>query len=269
MKYLFGILMLGFFAAFSFAEEESFGGVGISILSVPEGVLVVEVISGTPAAASGVEVNDRITEVDRISLAGKTLDQSKNLLRGTPGKPLELSMIRDQEPMSITLTRVGISIKDVDQSRVESWYGDQKVFSKEELELVASQNESKNLALVSVLQNGRSVQADQSVSAQNLTGVFVESPEQEKFKVSSKTVKPSSNLKTFNRKAIAFELFRDGPAQVHVFDLQGDLIASLSKESGLKGVNTVLWNAEKLPSSRYIVKIEQGGAVSGFNVILQ
>ncbi|MDR1760732.1 MAG: PDZ domain-containing protein [Fibrobacter sp.] len=272
MKYLFRFLMVGLFAAaFVFAQNESFGGIGISILAVSDGALVVEVIPGTPAEKSGLEANDRITAVDKISLAGKSTDQAKELLRGTSGKPVEIAVTRGKESLSFTLVRVGFSVKEMDQARVESWFGDQqKNFSKEELELVAAQGEGKDYALVGVLQNGRNVSSDVSVSAANLSSVFVQTEKDPDFKMSPKvTPAASSVLKTFNRKHIAFELFQDGAAAVKVFDMQGEMVADLAKESALKGFNSVSWNAEKLSGGRYIVKIEQNGAVSGFNVLLK
>ncbi len=272
MKYLFRILMIGFFsAAFAFAQSESFGGIGISIFAVSDGALVVEVIPGTPAAKSGLEANDRITAVDNISLAGKSTDQAKELLRGISGKPVEIAVTRGKESLSFTLVRVGLSVKEMEQARVEAWFGDrQKNFSKEELELVATQGEGKDYALVGVLQNGRNVSSGASVSAANLNSVFIQTEKEPEFKSASKaTPAASSVLKTFDRKHIVFELFRDGAATVQVFDMQGEMVASLAKESGLKGINTVSWNAEKFSGGRYIVKIEQNGAVSGFNVLLK
>jgi hypothetical protein len=78
-------LLLALSAVFSFAGE-SFGGIGISILATGEGVRVVEVIPGSPAAEAGIETGDRITAVDGVALAGNDIEASKDALRGTVGK---------------------------------------------------------------------------------------------------------------------------------------------------------------------------------------
>ena len=73
--------------------DESFGGVGITIVPAKEGVRVVEVIPGTPAAEAGVLPEDRICAVDAVSITGKSFDAARDALRGQKGKPVEISVI--------------------------------------------------------------------------------------------------------------------------------------------------------------------------------
>ena len=53
--------------------DESFGGVGITIYQVKEGVHVAEVIPGTPAAETNLKAGDVITAVDGGSLEGQDI----------------------------------------------------------------------------------------------------------------------------------------------------------------------------------------------------
>ena len=69
--------------------DESFGGVGITIYQVREGVHVAEVIPGTPAAETNLRAGDIITSVDGVSLKGQDIEFSKSKLRGQVNKPLD------------------------------------------------------------------------------------------------------------------------------------------------------------------------------------
>lgn len=72
--------------------------------------LVVEaVLSGSPAEKAGLRVGDRLTAVDGRSVAGSTLDQVVEWVRGRSGTQVRLSLLRDGAPTELTVTRELIS----------------------------------------------------------------------------------------------------------------------------------------------------------------
>lgn len=71
------------------------GIIGIKYLHKPgEMSTVIEVYPHTPAEAAGVQVGDRILEVDRTNIIPFTADQVFAVIAGRPGVPVELKMMR-------------------------------------------------------------------------------------------------------------------------------------------------------------------------------
>ena len=100
--------------------SESFGGIGVSIYQVRDGVKVAEVIPGTPAAETKLQANDVIIAVDGKSLKGKSIEESKAKLRGQKNKPLEITFVSGVDTLSATLRRTQITVKDLESEGVES-----------------------------------------------------------------------------------------------------------------------------------------------------
>ena len=63
------VLLASLLGAQTFADE-SFGGIGITIVPAKSGVRVVEVIPGSPAEEAGILPSDRIFKVDAVSIGG-------------------------------------------------------------------------------------------------------------------------------------------------------------------------------------------------------
>lgn len=256
--------------AIPLSASESFGGIGVSIYQVREGVKVAEVIPGTPAAESKLQTNDVIIAVDGESLNGKSIDDSKAKLRGQKNKPLEITFVSNGDTLSATLRRTQIMVKDLESERVESWYGDKSEFNVQELETYASATES-NKQLVAVLQNGTLLKTDAQVTAKSLNGIYVEEVDEFAPKVKPSNVNKSSSatLKGLSRTSVGFELKSAGKAVISIMDADGALITKLVSENAQPGYNSLKWNSENVPSGRYMVTIEHNGSVSGKNVVLK
>ncbi|MEO8650907.1 MAG: S41 family peptidase [Hyphomicrobiaceae bacterium] len=97
-----------------------FGGLGIEVTMEDKVVKVVAPIDDTPAARAGVMANDLITHLDNDSIAGLTLEQAVEKMRGKVGTPITLTVLRKgrEEPLEIKLTRAVIKINAV-RSRAE------------------------------------------------------------------------------------------------------------------------------------------------------
>lgn len=263
------ILLTSLFTAPLFASE-SFGGIGVSIYQVRDGVRIAEVIPGTPAAETKLQANDVIIAVNGESLNGKSIEESKAKLRGLKNKPLEITFVSNGDTLSATLRRTQITVKDLESERVESWYGDKSEFNAQELETYASATES-NKQLVAVMQNGTLVKSESQVSAKSLNGIYVEKADEfaPKVKQPKLNKNASATLKGLSRTSVGFELKSAGKAVITIMDADGTVFATLVSENAQLGFNTLKWNGDNVPSGRYMVTIEHNGSVSGTNAVLK
>ena len=249
--------------------DESFGGVGITIYQVKEGVHVSEVIPGTPAAETNLQAGDIITAVDGVSLKGQDIEFSKSKLRGQVNKPLEITYLSNGETYSTIIRRAQITVKDLDNKAVKNWYGNKERVNVQELETYASATENDK-QFVAVLSRGNLVKSDVSIASADVNGVYVE-----KAKSTPKLSKPTAvrtgdaTLRFFNRKAIAFTLKSTGRADVTIMNADGEHVATLNLDNAVAGVNTINWNGSNVPSGRYVISIDHNGAVSGANAVLK
>lgn len=253
--------------------DESFGGVGITIVPAKEGVRVVEVIPGTPAAEAGVLPEDRICAVDAVSITGKSFDDARDALRGQKGKPVEISVIREADTLSLTMRRKTLTIKDYSKQSIEKWYGkDKSSYSKEELEAVALQGASSDAELLSVMSDGYVVLDNETVSAREVKAVYVDKEPVFKEKKNSEkkaTVKGNAKLKAFNRSVVGFVAKpKAGDVRLVITDANGQVY--LDKVVSAKpGANQVSWDGDKVPSGRYSITLEQAGTVSTYFSVLR
>jgi len=262
-------LMAAMLAAPVMADEQ-FGGVGVTIYQLREGVKVAEVIPGTPAAETDLQAGDVIIAVDGQSLKGLDIEASKEKLRGPVNKPVELTFVSGGETMTATVRRVQLTVKDLESEKVEAWYNNKTEFNAQELATYASATEGDSKQLVAVLKHGNVVPSEGSIDAMNLNGVYVDRANEFAPKASKVKSKPvSSMLKGFTRKAISFNLTSAGPAVVTVMDNDGAVVANLRLEDGQPGFNKVNWNGEYVPNGHYMVTIEHNGSVSGKNAVLK
>lgn len=248
--------------------DEAFGGVGITIYQLRDGVKVAEVIPGTPAADSKLQAGDLIISVDGVSLKGQSIDFSKEQLRGQVNKPLEITFVSGADTLSTVVRRAQITVTDLDGKNVEAWY-DKDQFNAAELETYASAKSDKQL--VAVLKHGYRLNKEGSMNAAGLNGIYVEKAEEFAPKAPSQNVAKvsSATLKGFSRKAICFELKTAGTAVVTIMSAEAEEVASVRVDNAQAGFNTVSWNSENVPSGRYMVTIEHNGSVSGKNVVLK
>ena len=267
-KFVKASLIAAMLAAPIMADEE-FGGIGVTIYQIHDGVKVAEVIPGTPAAETKLQAGDVITAVDGVSLKGNDIEASKSMLRGQVNKPLEITYMSEGETYTAVIRRAQITVKDLESAKVESWYNKAE-FNAQELATYASATESNSKQLVAVLQQGSLVASDKNVKATNLNGIYVERANEFGPKMTKQLNKPSSSaLKGFSRKAISFNLSAAGTAIITVLNSDGAEVASLRADNAQPGFNTLRWNGDNLPSGRYLVRIEHNGSVSGKNAVLK
>lgn len=90
--------------------REGFGGIGVSIVGHKLGVLIKTVTSDLPASRAGVVPGDIFIKVDGKPLTGLSLRRSVRLLRGPRGKPVQVTIRRENRasPLVLTISRTRI-----------------------------------------------------------------------------------------------------------------------------------------------------------------
>ena len=104
--------------------EQQFGGVGVMITleapaDDPEGPKQLRVVNpplfGTPARQAGIRAGDMIVEIDGQPVAGRSMKEIIQLMRGPVGAPVVLTVQQDNqdEPVDLTLERATIRVPSV------------------------------------------------------------------------------------------------------------------------------------------------------------
>jgi membrane-associated protease RseP (regulator of RpoE activity) len=84
------------------------GGMGAAISSTGYGVLVHQVVPGSPADEAGIVPGDLVVDVDGTSTRELTTHAFIRRATGAPGTPVRISVLRDGEPVAIDIERARI-----------------------------------------------------------------------------------------------------------------------------------------------------------------
>lgn len=114
----------GSFESLQTTTSGRFGGIGIELGLVDGYFTVVAPMDGTPAAAAGLEPGDRITAVNGDPIKGVKLSRLIKILRGVPGSPVSLSILRkDTDTFDVRIRRAIIRVTSVKSRLLEPGYG--------------------------------------------------------------------------------------------------------------------------------------------------
>ncbi len=92
-----------------------FGGLGITV-GIKDGALtVISPIEGTPADKAGLEAGDIILKIDDKPTLDMSIDDAVKLMRGKPGTPIDLTIVRQgkSKPFVVHIVRDIIKIQSV------------------------------------------------------------------------------------------------------------------------------------------------------------
>ncbi|MFB9769492.1 S41 family peptidase [Lactiplantibacillus modestisalitolerans] len=98
--------------------DSSFSGIGAQVQKAGSYVQIISPIAGTPAKKAGLKPKDVIKAVNGKSIAGKTLTEAVNLMRGKIGTSVKLQVERNGETFNVTLKRAKIPVTTVDYKLV-------------------------------------------------------------------------------------------------------------------------------------------------------
>jgi carboxyl-terminal processing protease len=110
------------YQAFQDQSNPHLSGVGIDVQSEPQGLRVVEVFPGSPAATSGLRAGDVITQVGATSLANRSVDFSGALIKGRAGTDVSLTVRSGDHTRVVTVKRADITVP-VASSRLVHFHG--------------------------------------------------------------------------------------------------------------------------------------------------
>jgi len=108
-----------------------FGGLGIEVGMENGFVKVISPIDDTPAQKAGIEAGDLIIRLDEKPVKGKTLGEAVKIMRGKPGAPITLTVVREgkDKPFKVKIIRAIIKIKSVKKRLLEANYGYMRITS--------------------------------------------------------------------------------------------------------------------------------------------
>ncbi|WQS71493.1 S41 family peptidase [Helicobacter pylori] len=99
------------FKEFQAQTEGEFGGLGITV-GMRDGVLtVIAPLEGTPAYKAGIKSGDNILKINNESTLSMSIDDAINLMRGKPKTPIQITIVRKNEPKPLVFNIVRDIIK--------------------------------------------------------------------------------------------------------------------------------------------------------------
>ncbi len=160
-----------------------FGGLGIVVGMENGFVKVVSPIDDTPAARAGIEAGDLIIRLDDTPVKGMTLDDAVKIMRGKPGSPIKLMVVREgkNKPFEVTIVRDKIRVKSVKPRTLEAGYGYIRITQFQQrtgndlllaIKKLKEENDNKLNGLVLDLRNNPGGLLDAAV---DVTDAFIES----------------------------------------------------------------------------------------------
>ena len=92
-----------------------FSGIGAELGIEGKDIIVISPLDGSPAQRSGIKTGDKITKVNSEAIAGWSLSQTVDKIRGPKGTPVTLTVIHKSSGKSqdIQITRDTITVKSV------------------------------------------------------------------------------------------------------------------------------------------------------------
>jgi carboxyl-terminal processing protease len=98
-------------------------GEACSLLGPRCRLVIVSVIEGSPAEAAGILPGDITVAVDGEPVAGHTVDEIVEAVRGPAGTDVELTLERDGKPLDVVATRAAVTIPNAEWEVIEPGVG--------------------------------------------------------------------------------------------------------------------------------------------------
>ena len=93
------------YAAYLDQKKNAYVGIGVTIQATETGYHIQKVAEGGPAEEAGVLAGDVIIAVDGTSVVGMAVEEGKTLVQGKAGTQVTLTVMREGEEMTVTVTR--------------------------------------------------------------------------------------------------------------------------------------------------------------------
>lgn len=93
--------------------DMTFSGIGVYIDIIPQGVRITSVMPGSPAGEAGLQAGDVIIKAAGQTLAGLSQEVATSLLRGPDGSTVQITILRGEEEIELTVARRAIEVPTV------------------------------------------------------------------------------------------------------------------------------------------------------------
>jgi len=105
-------------------DEGEYAGIGIQISAsyITELCTIIRAFEGSPAAQAGLRKGDVLVKVEDLDVTAYTLQEAVDIMRGTVGEPVHLTILRDKELLEFDIVRAVVHV-----NRVSSMMLDDKV----------------------------------------------------------------------------------------------------------------------------------------------
>ena len=179
-----------------------FGGLGIEVGMESGVVKVITPIDNTPASKAGLKAGDYIVKIDGVQVQGKSLMDAVDLMRGTVGSSIEITVRRRgvKKALIFNITREVIQVQSVKSKLIDNNIGYIRLTSfnenssKQIKEKIKKLNKNKNLkGYILDLRNNPGGLLSQAIK---ISDFFLENGEI----VSTKSRQASENRKWFAKK---------------------------------------------------------------------
>ncbi|QEM67962.1 S41 family peptidase [Geobacter sp. FeAm09] len=103
----------------------SFGGIGLELGMKDGRLTVIAPIEDTPAFRAGIQGNDHIYKIDGVPTERMNISAAVKRMRGEPGSPVVLTILRgdSSQPRTFRLVRAVIRVKSLKSRLLEPGYG--------------------------------------------------------------------------------------------------------------------------------------------------
>ena len=113
------------FASYMEHQSGEYAGIGIQISTsyVTRLSTISRVFSGSPAEAAGVHRGDILYQVEDLLVTPETINEAVSIMRGTPGTTVNVSFLRGEEQLDLTVGRAQISMNRVESCMLPEQIG--------------------------------------------------------------------------------------------------------------------------------------------------
>ena len=111
--------------AFNEETEGEYAGIGCQLLADPTDQLitVTRVFKGSPAEEAGMRSGDKIVYVDDVYYTAYEMDAAVDVMRGTPGESVKVTVLRGMETVDFDITRKVVNINYVEYEILDGGIG--------------------------------------------------------------------------------------------------------------------------------------------------
>jgi carboxyl-terminal processing protease len=103
------------FQTLRMTTDGNYGGLGVEVTTEDGAVKVVAPREDTPAWRAGIKAGDYFTHINGELLYGLTIDEAVEKMRGPPGSPIKVTVVRTgrEKPFDVTMVRERIELRPV------------------------------------------------------------------------------------------------------------------------------------------------------------